>query len=315
MQSLYNFVRESFSPEEFDRLIWLQNGFGAGASAVRDETPPPSTTPAATYFYQVLVVLKRRGALGDRFFAALRIERPLLAATVQRLEAEHRPILSDSTGTAQAPSLTVAVRPSRLKLVVAAAISLMHDPIVDSKPTAPVSIVKTPDDSPCPAPTLLSVPSLSMGPQPSPALIPMGELPPPTRAHKRVRRPETQPVEFGPIPALPATISASTVQANIAPALLDLGPGWLKNLSFTARVLPGGHIDRDSLKLSPVYGSMKHRIHRALLHTRLPPSLLGSSNLICNVIHETNGEAHLECRRDDQPYTDHAGLTRRSGPA
>lgn len=301
MEKIYTLLCESFSPSEFDRLLVFEDGFGAGAT-LRDELPPAGTSPAATYFFEVLLVLRRRGALGGRFVAALRRARPLRAADIAGLAAEVRG--PGEGGSCVAPA-SGAWRPARtlgrvVSTILAAALSSSVPDQVDAGRVEGARLTLNTVDVGSDGPAIRWIPeapSMTATRIPTESSARASALPSSSRRSRKVEK-GARPTRAIPAPA--ATITASVVEAHVGGAILELGKDRLRDLSFTVAVLPGGQINASSLETSGVYGALNAGVRRRIAGTQLPPSLLGSGSVVCYVFREVvapSGEPSREVPR------------------
>lgn len=89
MDRLISLLCDHWTPDEFHRLVVVNDGFGAGPPAIRELMAPKDARPLQ-FFLEVAAVLRRHGAINRRFFAALRRSRPLVESDINHLEASLR---------------------------------------------------------------------------------------------------------------------------------------------------------------------------------------------------------------------------------
>ena len=124
MERLITLLCNHWTPDEFHRILVLNDGFGAGEALIHDLTAPKDARPLQ-FFFEVALLLRRHTALGRRFFAALRRSRPLVESEINRIEASLRARRASSRRTN--PRLVAALGVTLAALVSLALYSCAPD--------------------------------------------------------------------------------------------------------------------------------------------------------------------------------------------
>lgn len=125
MERLITLLCDHWTPDEFHRVLVVNNGFGAGEALIDDLTAPKDARPLQ-FFVAAALLLQRHDAIGRRFFAALRRSRPRVEADLNRLEASLRARPASSPRRTN-PKLVAAVGVTLAALVSLAQYSCAPD--------------------------------------------------------------------------------------------------------------------------------------------------------------------------------------------